>query len=153
MTEKFLAGFFPSFVLVQYKILSPPTSHASLSHQLLHCLLRHLPYFYLRMSAFSIQDAENLVTGVHYQLKDKRPNFQSCPSGFQSISQAHALSPQSLRKFCQLLFSLLSELLFSGEILSHLFCKAKNSFVLSPKLPNDVFMCCVVFPLQSFSFA
>ncbi|XP_019327464.1 PREDICTED: leptin receptor gene-related protein isoform X1 [Aptenodytes forsteri] len=106
--------YWPLFVLIFYFICPIPhfiAKRVSDDSDAASSACRELAYFFttgIVVSAFGFPiilarveaDAENLVTGVHYQLKDKRPNFQSCPSGFQSISQAHALSPQSLRKFC-----------------------------------------------------
>ncbi|XP_069718050.1 leptin receptor gene-related protein isoform X1 [Phaenicophaeus curvirostris] len=106
--------YWPLFVLIFYFICPIPhfiAKRVSDDSDAASSACRELAYFFttgIVVSAFGFPiilarveaDAGNLVTGVHYQLKDKRPNFQSCPSGFQIISQAHALYPQSLRKFC-----------------------------------------------------
>lgn len=83
MIEKFLAVFFSpsSLVLAQHKIISPPAPRASLSHDTLHLFLLQLPYFSLGIPVFFIQDAANLGVRPCWELKDKRPSFQSCLCG------------------------------------------------------------------------
>eukprot|EP00076_Gallus_gallus_P024350 XP_015146514.1 leptin receptor gene-related protein isoform X1 [Gallus gallus] len=100
--------YWPMFVLIFYFICPIPhfiARRVSDDSDAASSACRELAYFFttgIVVSAFGFPiilarveaDAGNLVTGVYYQLTAKRPNFQNCPPGFQSISQACALSPQ-----------------------------------------------------------